>query len=166
MRIVVVGARGQLGRALVQEFRKAGHRVLEFDRSKVDLLDSAAVTTALARDRPDAIVNAAAYNAVDAAEDHPREALEANAMAVRSLARAARAFEAALVHYSTDFVFDGTADAPYEETQAPNPRSVYGTSKMIGEWLAADVPRSYVLRVESLFGSAFGGGERGPWPGS
>ncbi len=78
--------------------------------------------------------------------------LAVNAFAVQSLARAAAAARAVFVHYSTDFVFDGLADAPYVETDAANPRSVYGQSKLIGEWLATEAPKAYVLRVESLFG--------------
>ena len=91
---------------------------------------------------------------MDAAEDHPVDALNGNAFAVRSLARAAATHGATLVHYSTDFVFDGTASAPYTEDDQPNPRSVYAASKLLGEWFAADAPRAYVLRVESLFGPA------------
>ena len=76
-----------------------------------------------------------------------------NAFAVRSLARAAEACGAVLVHYSTDFVFDGNATTPYAETTATAPRSTYGLSKLLGEWFALDAPRAYVLRVESLFGA-------------
>jgi dTDP-4-dehydrorhamnose reductase len=104
------------------------------------------------------IVNCAAYNDVDGAEDHPIDALNANAFAVRALARAASAHGATLVHYSTDFVFDGTGAWPYTETDPPNPRSTYAASKLLGEWFAADAPRAYVLRVESLFGRAPGAG--------
>jgi dTDP-4-dehydrorhamnose reductase len=78
-------------------------------------------------------------------------------VAVRTLARAATACGAVLVHYSSDFVFDGHTTRPYTEEDRPNPRGVYAASKLLGEWFAADVPRSYVLRVESLFGRAPGG---------
>ncbi|OLB62449.1 MAG: hypothetical protein AUI11_05525, partial [Acidobacteria bacterium 13_2_20CM_2_66_4] len=98
-------------------------------------------------------------NDVDGAEDHPIEALNANAFAVRALARAAERLGATLVHYSTDFVFDGTAVRPYSEEDRPNPRSVYATSKLLGDWFAFDAPRAYVLRVESLFGRAPNGPE-------
>jgi dTDP-4-dehydrorhamnose reductase len=81
-------------------------------------------------------------------------ALQINAFAVRALARAAVAAGAALVQYSSDFVFDGKASRPYVEDDPPNPLSVYAASKMLGEWFAADAPRVYVLRVESLFGRA------------
>ena len=115
----------------------------------------------MARVGPDAIVNCAAYNAVDEAEDRPVEALQANAFAVRTLARAAAAHGAVLVHYSSDFVFDGKTTRPYVEEDRPNPQSVYAASKMLGEWFAADASKAYVLRVESLFGSVGGSKSRG-----
>ena len=155
MRIAVVGAEGQLGAAVVKECRSA-HEVVEFTHSALDVTDDAAVRSVLARATPDAIVNCAAYNDVDGAEDHPVDALNLNAFAVRALARAAGACNAALVHYSTDFVFDGKASQPYTETDLTNPRGAYAASKLMGEWFAADAPRAYVLRVESLFGSVKG----------
>ena len=97
------------------------------------------------------MINCAAYNAVDRAEDDVAGALEGNAFAVRSLARAAAAAGAVLVHYSTDFVFDGETDRPYAEDDPPKPRSVYGQSKLLGEWFALDAG-GFALRVESLFG--------------
>jgi len=156
MRIAVAGAGGQLGAALVHECT-AAHEVVAFAHADLDVTDAAAVYAAMERARPDAIINGVAYNDVDAAEDHPIDALNVNAFAVRALARAAQTHGAALVHYSTDFVFDGTAAAPYTEEDPPNPRSVYAASKLLGEWFAADAPRAYVLRVESLFGQAPGG---------
>jgi dTDP-4-dehydrorhamnose reductase len=157
MRIAVVGAAGQLGAAVVHEF-SSRHEVAAFDHVALDITDPVDVAASMKRVAPDVIINCAGYNAVDAAEDHPVEALRANAFAVRLLARAARAHGAALVHYSSDFVFDGTADAPYTEEDRPNPRSVYAASKLLGEWFAADLPAAYILRVESLFGRAPDGG--------
>jgi dTDP-4-dehydrorhamnose reductase len=107
--------------------------------------------------RPDAVINCAAYNDVDGAEDHPVEALTVNAFGVRALAGGAAAVGAVFVHYGSDFVFDGTAERPYTEDDRPDPRSVYAASKLLGEWFAADAPRWYVLRVESLFGHVPGG---------
>jgi dTDP-4-dehydrorhamnose reductase len=156
MRLAVTGAGGQLGAALVHEFA-ADHQVTAFDHSALDITDDAAVLAAMDALRPDAIVNAAAYNDVDGAEDHPLDALNLNAFAVRALARAAERCDAALVHYSTDFVFDGTVSQPHTEEEHPNPQSVYAASKLLGEWFAADIDRHYVLRVESLFGRALGG---------
>ncbi|HEV8346591.1 MAG TPA: dTDP-4-dehydrorhamnose reductase [Vicinamibacterales bacterium] len=156
MRIAVVGARGQLAAAVAHEFAASGHDVIALTREELDVTDDAAIAAAMDRARPDAIVNGAAWTDVDGAEDHPVEALNTNAYAVRALARAADRHGAALVHYSTDFVFDGSGSAPYTEEDRPNPRSVYAATKLLGEWFALDQPRSYVLRVESLFGQAPG----------
>ncbi len=156
MRVAVVGARGQLGAAIVHEF-SAGHEVTALGRADLDITNAAAIATTLGDARPDLIVNCAAYNDVDGAEDHPIDALTVNALAVRYIARAAAAANARLVHYSTDFVFDGAAAEPYREDDRPNPRSVYAASKLLGEWFAADAPGAYILRVESLFGRAPGG---------
>ena len=155
MRVVLLGAQGQLGAAVAQEFR-GGHDVVALTHAMLDIADDRAVHDTIAKAQPDAIVNCAAYNDVDGAEDHPVEALNLNAFAVRALARAAADAGAALVHFSTDFVFDGNADRPYVETDRPNPRSTYAASKLLGERFAADAPRAYILRVESLFGSVNG----------
>jgi len=160
MRIAVVGARGQLGAAVAHECRPA-HDVVALARADLDITDDRAVMEVIERVRPDAIVNCAGDNRVDAAEDHPVDALNANAFAVRALARAAGRQGAALVHYSSDFVFDGVTGRPYNEEDRPNPLGVYAASKLLGEWFAADAPRAYVLRVESLFGHAPGGASKG-----
>jgi len=157
MRIAVVGARGQLGAALVHEFSQ-GHEMSAFSHAELNISDEAAVIALLARVKPEVILNAAAFTNVDASEDRPIEALNSNAFGVRALAQVASAHNAALVHYSTDFVFDGKAVVPYVETDTPNPLSVYAASKLLGEWFALDVPRAYVLRVEGVFGTTPGGG--------
>ena len=152
-----------LGSSMVNGFREAygADVVMPFDRQAVDVTDDAAVEAIVARTQPTILLNCAGYNAVDLAEDHPVEALRVNAFAVRALARAAGAIGATLIHYSSDFVFDGTATRPHTEAERPNPQSVYAVSKMLGEWFAADVPHAYVLRVESLFGRWGNGPERG-----
>jgi dTDP-4-dehydrorhamnose reductase len=156
MRVAVVGARGQLGEAVVHAFA-AGHEVIPLVREDLDISNDDAVASVMERLRPGAIVNCAAYNDVDGAEDHPVDALNVNAFGPRALARGAAAIGAVLVHYGSDFVFDGMAARPYTEDDRPNPRSVYAASKLLGEWFAADAPRWYVLRVESLFGYVPGG---------
>ncbi len=155
MRIAIFGAQGQLGAALVHELRQ-GHDVHPLGHADLELTDDDAVDAVVRQLAPDALINAAAYNDVDGAEDHPVEALNTNAFAVRALARAAGAVHALFVHYSTDFVFDGTATRPYTESDRPNPQGVYAASKLLGEWFAEDAPSAYVLRVESLFGRAAG----------
>jgi len=155
MRIAVVGARGQLGAAIVHAGRER-HDVVPLDRVALDITDARGVRDTLAHIRADAVINCAAYNAVDAAEEHAADAFRINALAVRSLVRALDG--AVFVHFSTDFVFDGTATEPYSEDDAANPQSVYAMSKLVGEWFAADAARAYVLRVESLFDRAPDGG--------
>lgn len=158
MRIVVVGAKGQLG-AAVAAAAKARHEVVALDRAALDIGDAVAVRTTLRALQPEVVINCAGYNAVDASEDHVVDAMRGNAMAVRNLVRALEG--ATLVHYSTDFVFDGRGDRPYVETDPANPQSVYAMSKLMGEWFALDSARAYVLRVESLFGQAPGGPSKG-----
>ena len=152
MRILVTGAAGLLGSAVTEAFGTAGDEVHATVHGTLDIVDSAAVERQVLELRPDVIVNCAAYNDVDAAESHAVPALQVNAFGVKALAAAARQTGAILIHYSTDFVFDGETDRPYVEEDAPNPLSVYASSKLLGEWFAPDNPRSYVLRVESLFG--------------
>jgi dTDP-4-dehydrorhamnose reductase len=157
MRVAVIGARGQLAAAVIHACQ-TDHQVIAFARADLDVTDDGAVVEAMERARPEAIVNGAAFTDVDGAEDRPIDALNINAFGVRALARAAQKLGAALVHYSTDFVFDGRVSQPYIEEDRPNPRSVYAASKLLGEWFALDAPRAYVLRVETLFGRAPGGG--------
>jgi dTDP-4-dehydrorhamnose reductase len=156
MRIVVTGAGGQLGAAVAHEC-SAAHEVIALARADLDVANDAAVAAAIAKARPAVIVNAAAFTDVDAAEERPVDALAVNAFGARALARAACEHGATLVHYSSDFVFDGTAVAPYTEQDRPNPQNTYAASKLLGEWFALDAPRAYVLRVETLFGRAPGG---------
>jgi dTDP-4-dehydrorhamnose reductase len=151
MRVVVVGAAGQLGQGLVAAL-SGKHDVIAGTRRDVDVSDHRALRAFVMDRKPAAVINCAAYTNVDGAEDEQVTALDVNAFAVRTLARATTELDAVLVHYSTDFVFSGTATAPYAEDDVPEPQSVYAQSKLLGEWMAADNPRHYVLRVESLFG--------------
>ena len=158
MRILITGARGLLGAAMMREFGDA--EVHALGHQELDVADESAVTAAVAATRPDVVINCAAYNDVDRAEQEPDAALRVNALGVLTLARAARQASAVFVHYSTDFVFDGESDRPYTEEDPPNPRGIYATSKLLGDWFATDADRAYVLRVESLFGAPGPGGAR------
>lgn len=151
MRIVVLGAGGQLGQALVRELRKGGHELVALSHAALDVTQRLVVLDKVAKLRPEVVVNATAFG-VDESEDDPGKALAVNAFAVRTLADVAKACDAALVHFSSDYVFDGTASAPYRETDRPNPVNVYGATKLLGEIYAQAAPRAYVIRVESLFG--------------
>ena len=121
-RAVVFGAAGQLGSELVRELQRRRFTVISWDRSKVDITDPAAVQNALADYDAEVVFNAAAYNQVDVAEQEPQAAFLVNALAVRNLALACRQIDAQLVHFSTDYVFDGTARHPYVEEDATHPR--------------------------------------------
>ena len=151
-RVMVTGAGGQLGSTVVA--RLAGQAtVAAFARAELDIADAAQVLDRMTAVGANLVINCAAYNDVDGAEDAAPAALTANALGVLALARAAKTVGATFVHYSTDFVFDGKADRPYTEEDPARPLSHYGRSKLLGEWFAADAPSFYVLRVESLFGS-------------
>ena len=129
-----------------------GHAVLAWTRREADVTRPDILADALRAAAPDVVFNCAAYARVDEAEDEPDVAFAANAWAVRDLARLSRDIGFTLVHYSTDFVFEGQVDGPHSETDATNPRGVYAPSKLLGEQFAADSRSSYTLRVESLFG--------------
>ena len=150
-RIVLTGAGGQLGSAVVQRLESTYH-LLPFTHRQLDLTDHHALTAAVTSAAPDVIINCAAYTDVDGAESHAALALDVNAFAVRTLARTAQRLGAVLIHFSTDFVFDGRSSVPYTESDATNPKSTYAMSKLLGEWFAGEVDSHYVLRVESLFG--------------
>jgi dTDP-4-dehydrorhamnose reductase len=151
LKIIVTGACGQLGSCIATHL-SSSHDVLALGHPDLDITDECAVRTRIVNDRPDAVINCAAYNDVDAAEAAPLDALRLNGIAVSVLGRAVRSVGAVLVHFSSDYVFDGSASTPYTEESRPHPRSVYGISKLAGEWLARDAERFYVLRVASLFG--------------
>ena len=159
MRIVVIGAHGRLAQAVVQAFD--GHEVFAFGHRELDVEVEAQATARILAVAPHAVINCAAYNDVDRAEDEALRAIRINALGVRVLAEAARRADAVLVHYGSDFVFDGHATSPYDESHHANPLSVYGASKFAGEQFALASPRSYVLRVESLFGRVDGGADTG-----
>jgi len=160
MRVVITGAQGLLAAAVAREF-SAEHEVVLLGHDRLDITDDDAVANTIAEERPAAIVNCAVYNGVDAAEDQPAQALRVNAFGVLALAKAAAAAGAALVHYSSDFVFDGETDHPYSEEDRANPRSTYGASKLLGDWFALTSSRAYVMRVESLFGPPNASGRSG-----
>jgi dTDP-4-dehydrorhamnose reductase len=149
--VAVLGAQGQLGDAMTAQLA-ARHEVVAYARADLDITAAADVRAALSSLCPDVIVNCAAYTHVDAAEDHPIDAFTVNAWAVGTLAELASDLDATLVHFSTDFVFEGDTDRPLTEEDPANPQGVYAASKLLGEWLATEAPRHYVLRVESLFG--------------
>ncbi|NNM84025.1 dTDP-4-dehydrorhamnose reductase [Candidatus Parcubacteria bacterium] len=151
--VAIFGAAGQLGTALLRVFT-ARAKVIGFDRTKVDITDRKAVASALKSAEPDIVINAAAYNNVERAEEEIERAYAVNTLAPFYLAREAARYDATYVHISTDYVFDGTA-GPYSESAAPHPLNVYGASKLAGETLIRIAhPKHYLIRTSALFGSA------------
>lgn len=153
MHLLITGAAGQLGHAVTAAAAAHGIRCVACDRAQLDLRDEAAVGATIARLRPDAVINCAAYTAVDRAESEPSLAFAVNASGPKALASACRAVDALLVHISTDYVFAGDGQRPLREDDATGPRSVYGASKLAGEVAVRETaPRHLVIRTSWLFG--------------
>jgi dTDP-4-dehydrorhamnose reductase len=152
-KVIVFGGGGQLGIELCREFERASWEVLKFDRQTLDVTDAAMVEDAVARSEAELVLNSAAYNQVDIAEKEPAAAFQANALAVRSIAMACRQSGARLVHYSTDYVFDGTKGTSYVETDPTHPLGAYAVSKLAGELYAqAYLDDALVIRTSGVFG--------------
>ncbi len=153
MRILITGKEGQVGWELRRSLAALGD-VVATDRRELDLCDSNAIRRTVRKTSPDIIVNAAAYTAVDNAESEPDVAMQVNAIAPGFLAEEAKRIGALLVHYSTDYVFDGSKQTPYNEEDAPNPLSVYGRSKLEGERaILASECRHLIFRTSWVYSS-------------
>jgi dTDP-4-dehydrorhamnose reductase len=151
-RILITGSNGQLGWEL-QRLLSERHEVTALDRNGLNLADANAIRRVVRDVRPDIILNPAAYTAVDKAESEAQIALAVNGAAPGILAEEARKLNAALVHYSTDYVFDGSKTAPYVEDDAPNPQGVYGATKLLGESaVRAAGGRHLILRTSWVYG--------------
>ena len=153
MRVAIFGSGGQLGVELASEFATRGYEVSGLERASVDITDPAQVERTLAQIDPAIVINSAAYNQVDVAEREPQPAFIANGLAVRNLAMACRQLDTQLVHFSTDYVFDGTAGRAYTEEDRPRPLGAYGVSKLAGELYAqAYLEQPLVIRTCGVFG--------------
>jgi dTDP-4-dehydrorhamnose reductase len=152
MKVMVTGARGQVGRAFIKAV-PAGTQIIAVAHGELDIVDAAAVDRLVDSIRPDVIVNAAAYTAVDRAETEAEQARLVNTTGPAHLARAAASRDARLIHISTDFVFDGMSSAPYRPDDPANPLSVYGVTKLGGELAVREIlaERSVVLRTSWVY---------------
>jgi dTDP-4-dehydrorhamnose reductase len=147
---------------LVRELKRRGYETIGWDRGQLDITDNERVESVLAPWDPQVVFNAAAYNQVDVAEKEPLAAFQVNALAVRNVALACRQLDAQLVHFSTDYVFDGTAGRPYTESDATHPLGAYGVSKLAGELYAqAYLDAPLIVRTSGVFGPAGLGTARG-----
>jgi dTDP-4-dehydrorhamnose reductase len=153
LRVLLIGKNGQLGHELARSLPAVMEEVVATDRAQLELTDLDAVRRKVRDVRPNLIINASAYNAVDRAEDESRLAMAVNAVAPGVLAEEAKRLDALLVHYSTDYVFDGGKRTPYVEEDAPAPLSAYGASKLAGERaVQASGSRHLVLRTSWVYG--------------
>ncbi|MGH7245602.1 MAG: dTDP-4-dehydrorhamnose reductase [Nitrosotalea sp.] len=157
MRIVILGKNGQLGEALVRQFKKTSIEVFAFGHNDCDIANFSLVEKKLSKISPDVIINTTAFHVVPLCETNPQEAFLVNASAVKNLAEICRKIRAVFVTISTDYVFDGLYGKPNNETTVPNPVQVYGISKLAGEHCAlAYNPKTYVIRTCGVYGGKEG----------
>lgn len=163
MKVLLIGANGQLGSDLNKVFRAAGDAVVALTHAQVDVCDEARVAELLAAEKPEVVLNTAAFHKVEECEKRPELAFQVNASAPMRLAAACQKAGAVLVHFSTDYAFGGYPhNTPFEETDRPAPLNVYGVSKVAGEELVAyNTDRYFVLRVCGLYGIAGSSGKGG-----
>jgi dTDP-4-dehydrorhamnose reductase len=153
MKVLVTGAAGMLGRDVMLAAGNAGHQVVGFGHAELDIADPAAVSAKIEGERPDVVINCAAWTDVDGAEQAEEEATRINGEGAGNVAAAAATVGAAVVYLSSDYVFDGSKGAPYVETDQTAPLSAYGRSKLAGEEATrAANKRHFIVRSAWLFG--------------
>jgi dTDP-4-dehydrorhamnose reductase len=160
LKVLLIGANGQLGNDLLRVFQSVGDLVLPFTRAQLDVCSEERVSEVIAQAKPDVVLNTAAFHKVEECEKKPALAFEVNGKAAMNLALACQRSGALLVHFSTDYVFDGKKNAAYEETDLPAPLNVYGASKVLGEHLiACNTDRYFIIRTCGLYGIAGSSGK-------
>lgn len=153
MKVLVTGAKGQLGVDVVQLFEKKGCEVNGFGREELDITNQHQVNEIILSIKPDVIIHTAAYTQVDLAESEPERAFLVNGIGTRNVAVAAQKADAKLVYISTDYVFDGTATEPIDEFQPTNPQTVYGKSKLAGEQFVKELHNKFfIVRTSWVYG--------------
>ncbi|HTT17824.1 MAG TPA: dTDP-4-dehydrorhamnose reductase [Candidatus Sulfotelmatobacter sp.] len=153
MKVVVIGANGQLGNDVIRSFANNGDEVLGLTHAEIELSTPHSAADCLRSQSPDLVVNTAAMHHVENCELQPDKAYAVNALGSRNLALVTRELNATLMHVSTDYVFDGAKGKPYLEEDAPRPLNVYGNTKLSGEYFVSTVnPKHFILRTSALFG--------------
>lgn len=153
MRILVTGVKGQLGYDVVNELEKRGHTPIGVDVEEMDITDASAVEKEIKKEPLDAVIHCAAYTAVDAAEDNREICMRVNAEGTRNIARVCRELDIKMVYISTDYVFDGEGERPWEPDDPRNPLNVYGESKYQGELAVEEYLEKYfIVRIAWVFG--------------
>ncbi len=162
MKVVIVGANGQLGFDLVRVFKNTEHETYPLTRADIDITDFKLSDKVLKNIQPETVINCAAYVRVDEAEGCADKAFAVNALGARNIAQICKDMGSILVHISTDYVFDGRKTKPYTEEDIPNPLNVYGNSKLAGEYFVRNMlEKHYIIRSSSLFGVAGASGKGG-----
>jgi len=155
MKVAVVGADGQLGVDVVNQFTRAGDQVSSLTHTEIEISEIDSVSNRLKEIRPDVVVNTAAMHHVEKCEQEPQKAFAVNGLGARNLSLVSREIGAALFHVSTDYVFDGAKRTPYEETDAPRPLNVYGNTKLSGEhFVRGTCEKHFVLRTSAIYGKS------------
>jgi dTDP-4-dehydrorhamnose reductase len=148
MRIVIIGSNGQVGSDLVRVLRKSDEDFVALTPGDLDITERLTLRNKLAKHDPTVIINCAVYHPVDECENHPDRSFAVNATAVRDLGLVAKDLDASMVHFSSDYVFDGELGRPYSEEDSPTPVSVFGVSKVAGEQLLrAVLPKHFIIRT-------------------
>lgn len=162
MRVLLIGANGQLGSDLLRVFQTAGDVVVPCTHTQLDVCAEEQLSEVIEQAKPDVVLNTAAFHKVEECERKPALAFHVNGTAAMNLALACRRLGAVLVHFSTDYVFDGRKNAAYKETDVPAPLNVYGASKVAGEHLiACNTNRYFLIRTCGLYGIAGSSGKGG-----
>ncbi len=162
MKILLVGSKGQLGSDLFRTFSGERHEVVPVDHASVDVCDPKLTEELVGTVRPELVLNTAAFHKVEECERQPLRAFDVNGIGALNLARACARSRAVLVHFSTDYVFDGQSRIPYTESDFPSPLNVYGASKVAGERLiASNAERYFIVRTCGLYGYAGSSGKGG-----
>lgn len=151
MTILITGAQGQLGKQLVKKLSPS-HKIVGLRRNELDITQKDEVERIIYRVKPDLIIHAAAYTAVDQCENEQKKAFEVNGLGAGYVAQAAARIEARMFYISSDYVFDGKNMKPYNEDDGPNPLSVYGMSKWLGEELVKQLNNGTIIRTSWLYG--------------
>ncbi len=163
LKVALIGANGQLGSDIVSHFSQCDrYQLTALTRSDIDICDANSVDRALTSHKFDIVINSAAYVRVDDCEQEVERAFNVNAIGALNVARASRDTDALCVYISTDYVFHGDRQVPYTESDIPDPISIYGTSKLTGEYLVKQTTlRSLILRISGVFGKAGASGKGG-----
>lgn len=153
MRVLVTGVKGQLGHDVVNELTKRGHTPIGVDVEEMDITDASAVEQEMKKEPLDAVIHCAAYTAVDAAEDNRDICMRVNAEGTRNIARVCRELDIKMIYISTDYVFDGEGERPWEPDDPRNPLNVYGESKYQGELAVEEyLDKYFIVRIAWVFG--------------